>query len=292
LSGDDTAALLEWFEPRRRMYPWRGSRDPYHVLVSEVMLQQTQVARVVPAYRAFLRRFPSIRSLAAATRGEVLQVWAGLGYNRRALRLSEAARAIVRIHRGRIPSSPEDLRKLPGVGPYTAAAVASLGFGRPVPAIDTNAARVVARARLGFEAHEVRRGELEQAATAWLDPADPRAWNQALMDLGRQVCRPVPRCPACPLARGCLFRLAGRPAAPTMRPHPPFKGSMREVRGAVVRVLRDRSSASIGVLARQTRQSVARMTQAVRALATDGLVEASAAAMAGWPAGRVRLPRG
>jgi A/G-specific adenine glycosylase len=292
VSGDDRAALLEWFELRRRMYPWRGSQDPYRVLVSEVMLQQTQVARVVTVYRAFLRRFPSVRSLAAATRGEVLRAWAGLGYNRRALRLAEAARAIVRIHGGRIPSSPEDLRTLPGVGPYTAAAVASLGFGRPVPAIDTNAARVVARARLGSEAHEVRRGELEQATTAWLDPADPRAWNQALMDLGREVCRPAPRCPACPLARGCLFRLAGRPAAPTKRSHPPFKGSMREVRGAVVRALRGRSSASIGLLARQTGQSADRVTEAVRALAADGLVEASAAAMAGGLGGRVRLPRG
>ena len=283
-------ALLEWYEPRRRMYPWRGSRDPYRVLVSEVMLQQTQAARVAPAYKAFLRRFPSVRALAAASRREVLRAWGALGYNRRALRLSEAARAIVRTHQGRVPSDLEELRGLPGVGSYTAAAVASLAYGRPVPAIDTNLARVVARARLGAEAHEVRRGELEVAAIEWLDGVDPRAWNQALMDLGREVCRPAPRCPSCPLASGCRFRRAGRKAVRARRSGSSFRGSAREVRGAVVRVLRERATASMAMLIRETGNPAHMVAEAVGTLARDGLVEASAAAIGGRPGARVRLP--
>lgn len=122
------------------MYPWRASRDPYAVLVSEIMLQQTQAARVVPVFVRFLGAFPSVASLAAAGRGDVVRAWAGLGYNRRAVALSEAARAIVRDHDGRVPADPQVLRTLPGVGPYTAAAVAALAFGAPVAAVDTNGA--------------------------------------------------------------------------------------------------------------------------------------------------------
>jgi A/G-specific adenine glycosylase len=289
---EPTAAVLEWYGPRRRMYPWRSAKaDPYRVLVSEVMLQQTQVARVVPAFGEFLRRFPTIRSLAAAPRRDVLQAWSDLGYNRRAVNLSEAARMIVRSHDGRIPAAPETLRSLPGVGPYTAAAVASLAFGVPAPAVDTNAARVVARARLGAEAHEVRRTTLEAAAAGWLDRGDPGAWNQALMDLGREVCRPVPRCGTCPLSGACRFRLEGREALPARRPHSPFHGSIRQVRGAIIRTLRDRSSASLGMLVRQTGEPAERVAEAVRTLAGDRLLEASVAAMAGRPRGRVRLPR-
>ncbi len=145
-------ALLAWYRPRRTAYPWRGA-DPFGVLVSEVMLQQTQAARVVLRYVAFVERFPSGEALAAASRAEVLRAWGNLGYPRRAVALHEAARAVVRDHGGRVPADPAELRLLPGVGPYTAAAVASLGHGRRVPALDTNVRRVVARARLGAEPH-------------------------------------------------------------------------------------------------------------------------------------------
>src|SRR5438876_715357 len=128
------------------------------------MLQQTQAARVAPAFGRFVERFPTVRDLAAAPRAEVLRAWAGLGYNRRAVALSEAARAIVRDHSGRVPSDPAALQRLPGVGPYTAAAVASLAYGVPAPALDTNVRRVVARARVGTEPHEVRAGDLRSAA--------------------------------------------------------------------------------------------------------------------------------
>src|SRR5436309_1877986 len=128
-------ALLAWYEPRRLAYPWRRRPDPYRVLVSEVMLQQTQAARVAPAFTGFMRRFPTVRALARATRADVVRAWGTLGYNRRAVSLSDAARAIVARHGGRIPSDQDALLVLPGVGPYTAAAVASLAFGVAVPAI-------------------------------------------------------------------------------------------------------------------------------------------------------------
>ena len=183
-------ALLAWYTPRRRAYPWRAERpDPYLVLVSEVMLQQTQAARVVPAFTEFVGRFPTVGTLAAAARSEVVRAWDGLGYNRRAVSLSEAARDVVRDHGGRIPDRPELLATLPGVGPYTAAAVASMAFGVPAPALDTNAKRVTARVLFGLEWTDVEARRLREAATSWVDASDPGGWNQALMDLGREFCR-------------------------------------------------------------------------------------------------------
>jgi A/G-specific adenine glycosylase len=266
-------ALREWYAPRRRAYPWRGSRDPYAVLVSEVMLQQTQAGRVVPAFRSFLRRFPTVRTLAAAPRRDVVREWGGLGYNRRAVRLSEAARAIVRDHGGRIPRDPSALRELPGVGPYTAAAVASLGFGEPVAVVDTNVRRVVARVHVGIDGHETPAKQVWALADAWLDRDDPIAWNQAVMDLGREVCRPKPRCDACPLARVCRFHVAGAIAA---RGHPrqgPFEGSTRQVRGAVVRALRSHPSLTRTRLSAETGFPRERVDGALDGLVHDGLLE-------------------
>lgn len=279
-------ALLTWYAPRRNVYPWRhGRRTAYRVMVSEVMLQQTQAARVVPAYRGFLRRFPSVRALASATPAEVLRAWAGLGYNRRAVALSEAARAIVRLHGGRVPSDPSALRSLPGIGPYTAAAVASIAFGEPVAAVDTNVRRIVARALGGREPDAIAPAELLRGAQAWLDVEEPAAWNQALMDLGREVCRPIPRCEVCPLAASCRFRAAGRRGRRTSRAQPAFEGSMRQVRGGVVRVLRERDPLTPAAVARSTGEPIERVRRALDALVRDGIVERT-------PAGRVRLPEG
>jgi A/G-specific adenine glycosylase len=211
------AALRRWFAARRRAYPWRGARDPYRILVSEVMLQQTQATRVVPSYRAFVRRFPTIRALVAASRADVLRAWAGLGYNRRAVALHEAARTVVVERRGRLPAEPAALRRLPGMGPYTAAAVASIAFDVPVPAVDTNGARVARRFVLGRD--DAGGPEVDRVAEAWLDRRDPGEWNQAVMDLGREVCRPVPRCEVCPLARMCAFRQGAATTTPR-RPLP------------------------------------------------------------------------
>jgi len=266
------AALLEWYGPRRVAYPWRRTRDPYRVLVSEIMLQQTQAARVVPAYRRFLSRFPSARALARAPRREVIQAWDGLGYNRRAVLLSEAARAVVAEHAGRVPSDPAELRRLPGIGPYTAAAVASIAFGIPVAAVDTNVQRVVARVSAGADGHELRRSEVDAGAQAWLDPGDPGAWNQAVMDLGREVCRPRPLCDRCPVRRWCRFAASDRVPVAARRRGEPFEGSLRQVRGAVVRALRARRSATPTELVAETGADHDRVWQAVDRLAADGLV--------------------
>jgi A/G-specific adenine glycosylase len=256
--------------------------------VSEIMLQQTQAARVAPAYRAFLRRFPTVRTLAVASRGEVVRAWGTLGYNRRAVALSEAARVVLRDHGGRVPSDLTHLRRLSGVGPYTAAAVASIAFGASVPAIDTNVARVVSRVRLGRDA--AHPSEVRATAERWLDRRDPGAWNQAVMDLGREVCRPVPRCGACPLAAACRFRANGAVPQRGARRQSPYPGSFRQLRGAVVRTLRGRGSASISALVRELGEPVERVHSAVESLAADGLVRAGPAALAGRPRGRVRLP--
>jgi A/G-specific adenine glycosylase len=287
----DPDALLRWYRPRRRRYPWRRPRpDPYHVLVSEVMLQQTQAPRVVPAFRSFIARFPSVSALAIAPRREVLSAWGGLGYNRRAVWLSEAARRIVGEHGGRIPDDPDDLLRLPGIGPYTAAAVAAIAYGVPAPAIDTNARRVVARAALGIDGSEASPSNLRRAARRWMDGAQPGAWNQAVMDLGRDVCRPIPACEACPLSAECAFVASGRmPAARRPGKSERFEGSFRQLRGAIVRVLRERPSASIDELSRLIAQPAARVVEAVDALDADGLVSV-AGLSGGIGARRVRLP--
>ena len=251
------------------------------MLVSEVMLQQTQAPRVGAAYTAFLRRFPSAWALARAPRRDVLLAWDGLGYNRRAVALSEAARAIVRDHAGRVPADAAALRLLPGVGTYTAAAVSSIAFGLPVAAVDTNVRRIVSRV---FEAtDDVAPGRVRELAQGWLDRRDPGGWNQALMDLGREVCRPEPRCDRCPLRRSCGFAAGhAQPSAPR-RAQGPFEGSFRQVRGAVVRALRARASATVEGLAVCTGFDADRVHEAVRRLSAEGLLEVRGA--------RVRLAR-
>jgi A/G-specific adenine glycosylase len=255
------------------------------------MLQQTQTSRVVPAFERFLARYPSLRDLAEAPRDDVVRAWAGLGYNRRAVALSETARLLIADHGGRVPRDPELLRRLPGIGAYTAAAVASFAFGEPVAALDTNVRRVVARVRAGRDAEDVEPADLRERAEWWLDRDDPATWNQAIMDLGREICRPRPRCEACPIAFGCRFLAEGAVSSPARRRQGRFEGSSRQVRGAVVDSLRRRGSSSLGAIARGTGFPSDRIREAVEALRRDGLVEAGPAALAGRPAGRVRLAR-
>jgi A/G-specific adenine glycosylase len=281
--------LLEWYAARLRAYPWRIRPTPNRVLVSEVMLQQTQAGRVVPHYRTFMKRFPSVRALAAAPISDVIRAWSGLGYNRRAVALASTARAIARDHGGRVPSDPVALRRFPGVGPYTAAAVASLGHGLAIPLVETNVRRVLSRAALGREPGDVSPSHVEEVATSWLDAAHPVEWNQALMDLGREVCRPAPLCDACPIRSRC--RSVGRRGRPvgSLRRQPRFEGSFRQTRGRVVSVLSERKEVSVAALARATGEPLARVREAVEALAADGLVRAGPGARAGAPRGRVRL---
>jgi len=292
----DAAPLLAWYGPRRSRYPWRRARpDPYLVLVSEFMLQQTQAARVVPAFRSFVARFPTVRVLARASRRDILHAWSGLGYNQRAVRLGEAARRIVAEHGGRVPRDPAALAALPGIGPYTAAAVASIAFGVPVPAVDTNMRRVVARAVMGIDGNDAPPREVSLAASAWMGGTKPGAWNQAVMDLGREVCRTVPRCSSCPLQGECAFRrrgLAGRrPPRPdrSRSPAAPYEGSARQLRGAIVRILIGQPVATIRSLSLATGRPASQVADTVGALFANGLVGAGPAALAGSWRGRVRL---
>ena len=219
--GEATDALLRWYGREGRDLPWRRTRDPYAVLVSEVMLQQTQVARVISRFEAWIERWPDAAALAAATPAEVLREWVGLGYNRRALRLRDAC---VAVDRDGWPASAAALRALPGVGPYTAAAVASFAFDEQIAAVDVNVARVAAR--VGTEP-----GRL-------LPDGRAAAFNHAMMDLGATICTARrPRCDACPVASWC--RSAGRvpDPAPRRAARQRFEDTDRFARGRIVAAL-------------------------------------------------------
>src|SRR5947208_2433410 len=226
------AELLGWYAENGRNLPWRGTRDPYAILVSEVMLQQTQAARVVPRYLEWLERWPSAEALAGAPTAEVLRVWQGLGYNRRALNLQRAARAVA------AGGWPDDLTALPGVGRYTADAVARFAFGRPVLPVDVNVRRVLERTAASFD----------------------HSCAQALMDLGATVCiARVPRCGVCPLVSRCPAH--GRRFEP-LRRQGSFEGSFRQRRGQTLRLVAERD-----------RQLACLDASAVESLARDGLIQ-------------------
>jgi A/G-specific adenine glycosylase len=204
--------LLEWYRHNRRDLPWRGETSPYYIWISEVMLQQTQVATVIPYYRRFLERFPTLADLAAAPLGEVLKAWEGLGYYARARNLHQAARELVERHGGRIPESYAELRTLPGFGEYIAGAVASIAFGEPVAAVDGNVKRVLARlfALQGDLQHGATARQLKEIAVALVDLEAAGDWTQALMELGATICLPLrPKCHLCPLNDLCQARLLG-----------------------------------------------------------------------------------
>jgi A/G-specific adenine glycosylase len=207
-------SLLTWYARNGRDLPWRRTRDPYRILVSEMMLQQTQVARVLKYYERFLKAFPDVVSLARASVDQVLKLWEGMGYYARARHLHRAAGMIVDQHGGKIPSRMETLQDLPGVGYNTAASVASLAYGRPQPVLDGNAIRVLCRlGRLSIDPRSSSgRKRLVDLASPLIPDGKAGPFNQALMDLGALVCRPTnPDCPACPLAKICSARTAGDP---------------------------------------------------------------------------------
>jgi A/G-specific adenine glycosylase len=198
--------LLAWYARHGRDLPWRRTRDPYRVLVSEIMLQQTQVERVIPKYHEFLTRYPTLGALAAARPREVRRVWYPLGYNVRPLRLHQIAREAVARYGGRLPDSPDGLRALPGVGPYTAGAVLTFAYGRDAALIDTNVRRVLTRVFVGPRRARRLRGDrmLWDLATRLVPRGRGYDFNQALMDFGATWCRPRrPRCPVCPMRRSC-----------------------------------------------------------------------------------------
>jgi A/G-specific adenine glycosylase len=201
--------LLEWYARNRRDLPWRRSRDPYAVWVSEIMLQQTRVAVVVERYQAFMERFPTLISLALAPEQEVLALWSGLGYYGRARNLRKAAQYVADQHRGNLPATAAELRTLPGIGVYTAAAIASIAHGERVAVVDGNVERVLCR-MAGWEAGNsgaALKRKIEELAAQMVDPRQPGEFNQALMELGATVCLPRnPLCPACPFSTDCVTR--------------------------------------------------------------------------------------
>ena len=226
-------AVLSWWRRHRRDLPWRRTRDPWAVLVSELMLQQTQVPRVLPRYEAFMVRFPTPAACAAAPVGEVVRAWAGLGYNRRAVNLHRTATALVEVHNGVLPADLDDLVALPGIGPYTARAVLAFAFEADVGVLDVNAIRVLARAWGRRTQHE---------ADALVPPGEGWSWNQAILDLGATVCtKRAPRCERCPILYECQWHRSGRgepdPAGPGSR-QSTFAGSDRQGRGRLVDALR------------------------------------------------------
>ena len=259
------AALFAWYLDQQRTLPWRGETDPYRILVSEVMLQQTQASRVVPFYERFVTRFPNVDALASAVLQDVLDAWTGLGYNSRALRLREASRI---VKENGWPTTPETLSELPGVGPYTAAAVASFAFGAQVPAVDTNLRRVLSR----WYGESLNGAALEAAAkTALGEPAGD--WNQAMMDLGALVCLPKsPRCRVCPVKDWCSGPAAYRPPTAQGR----FEGSARQLRGAIIRTL-VRHTATIEEIVQQTGFSAVETEAALTDLISEDLIERTVA---------------
>ena len=237
----EQARLLAWGRSHLRELPWRRSRDPWAVLVSEVMAQQTQVERVVPKWEAFLARWPDPRACAAAGLGEVLELWSGLGYPRRARDLHATAGVIVETHGGTIPDELPALLELPGVGPYTASAVLAFAFERDVGVVDTNVARVLARRGGAAMTAAAVRAEAE----ALVPVGEGWWWNQTVMELGSSCCRPrAPRCTACPLESTCVWRGAGHPepdpasgSALVSGRQKRFAGSDREARGRLLAAL-------------------------------------------------------
>ena len=275
------AAILGWYDATGRQLAFRSTADPYAVLVSELMAQQTQAARAAQAWTAWLARWPTVRDLAAAPIADVVRAWAGLGYNRRAVNLHRAAQAIVRDHGGEVPGEVEALEALPGVGPYTARAIAAIAFRVPVGAVDTNVRRVLGRIAAGGP-EALSPGDAQALADACVPRDRPDAWTHALMDLGARLCRPArPRCADCPAIAWCGYAAGMRPApaaeapAAARRTEPAFPSTRRWLRGRILdraRAADGRDWIAFGGPIGQHAPGAVR--EAVLALASDGLLEA------------------
>lgn len=269
-------AILAWFDERGREFPFRGVRDPYAIWVCETMAQQTQIERVAERWPKFLERFPTVEALAKASTADVLRAWRGLGYNRRALNLQRAARVVMSEHAGHLPRDLGMLQRLPGVGPYTARALAALAFDQPVGPVDTNVRRVLSRVVGGPKA--LPASALQRMADGAVPADRPADWTHAVMDLGASLCLPKnPRCAECPARRWCRFARAGIPSAVPVERHrrPAFASTTRWLRGRLMDLLRDASREEWTVIVPPigTHDSEA-VLKALRQLEVEGLVEA------------------
>ncbi|MFB6352552.1 MAG: A/G-specific adenine glycosylase [Halobacteriales archaeon] len=274
-------ALLDWYAAEHRAFPWRDTDDPYAILVCEVMSQQTQLDRIAEPWAAFLDRWPTVEALAAADRADVVGFWSAhrLGYNNRARYLHEAATMLVEEFDGTFPETADGLQALPGVGPYTATAVASFAFGEATAVVDTNVKRVLHRA---FDVPDDD-GAFESVAEALLPDDAPRAWNEAMMELGGTVCSTTPRCDAapCPWRDQCGAYATGDFSAPDVPTQAPFDGSRRQFRGRVVRALEANGELTLAALGPRVRVDYAPdgdhgrgwLRELLADLADDGLVE-------------------
>lgn len=272
-------ALSRWAAEVHRDLPWRRTRDPWAVLVSELMLQQTQVSRVEPKYHEFLSLFPTPAACAAAPLGSVVTAWAGLGYNRRAVNLHRCAAVVVDEHGGTLPDDLRALLALPGIGPYTARAVLAFAFERDVGVVDTNAARVLARSA----GRRLRPAEAQSAADAAVPEGEGWAWNQGMLDLGALACRArAPRCDECPIAPWCAWRGGAGPAggedpavgsAGVTGRQSRFEGSDRQGRGRLVDALRRGGSVAATDLASVAGwpDDAERAARVAQSLVDDGL---------------------
>jgi A/G-specific adenine glycosylase len=268
----DPGAILDWYATHQRDLPWRRPEaTPWAVLVSEIMLQQTPVARVLPVYAAWLARWPTPASLAASPAGEAVRAWGRLGYPRRAIRLHATAQALVERHGGQVPASADALRALPGIGSYTAAAVASFAFGQRHAVLDTNVRRVLARLIGGRELPSPSPSAAERRLAEALLPEPPAVaarWSVAVMELGALVCTAArPQCARCPVAASCAWRQAGHPEDGGPRRSQKYAGTDRQCRGRLLAVLRDCAGPVPG-----SRLEAAWADQLQRSRAMDGLV--------------------
>jgi A/G-specific adenine glycosylase len=280
--------VLGWYAGNARDLPWRGAgASPWSVLVSEIMLQQTPVSRVLPAHRDWLGRWPSPAALAADPAGEAVRQWGRLGYPRRALWLHAAARTMTERHGGAVPASHDELLALPGIGRYTAAAVASFAFGQRHAVLDTNVRRVMSRLVTGAEFPGRTPSAAEWRLAESLLPAEPRVaarWSVGVMELGALVCTAArPRCGSCPLSRHCTWLRAGSPRAATRPVGQRYEGTDRQCRGRLLAVLRDAEGPVAAGKLDAAWPAQMQRARALDGLVADGLVDA-------LPDGRYALP--
>ena len=284
----DPGAILDWYAGHQRDLPWRRpDATPWAVLVSEIMLQQTPVARVLPVYAVWLSQWPTPASLAASPAGDAVRAWGRLGYPRRAIRLHATAQALVERHGGEVPASADALRELPGIGSYTAAAVASFAFGQRHAVLDTNVRRVLARLVSGRGLPSSSPSAAERRLAESLLPEQPAVaarWSVAVMELGALVCTAVrPQCASCPVAASCAWHRAGHPVNGGRRRSQKYEGTDRQCRGRLLAVLRDCEGPVPGSQLEAAWADQLQRSRALDGLVADGLVDP-------LPDGRFALP--